>query len=140
MLGGTLRPGAGGPGDGGHGHADANEYAKGLRRAERQGRKHLPAWDDLALNRVALGVFCLIVLIGSTLAWDAIAGRAEGVGPEGRLTLAIAVGVLVVAYFGLAYQFFALVAPKRPGSVMFLFLFFAWIVPLLAGAITPRPT
>lgn len=113
----------------------ANDYAKGLRRAERQGHRHLPPWDDLALNRVALGVLCLIVLVGSTLAWNAIAGRPEGAGPEGRISLSIAVGVLVVAYFGLAFQFFALVVPKRPGTMMTLFIFLAWVVPLLAGSI-----
>lgn len=116
----------------------AGEYAKGLRRAERQGRKHLSSWNDLALNRVVLGGFCLIVLVGSTVAWNITPGHPRGVDPqgEGRLSLAIAVGVLVVAYFGLAYQFFCLVTPKRPGTMMCLFLFLAWIVPMLAGVIT----
>lgn len=114
----------------------ASEYAKGLRRAERSGRRHLPPWDDLSLNRIGVASVALIVLCGSTIASQFLTGyRGLGFGNEGSFGLAIAIGVLVVAYFGLGFQFFSLVSTKHGGTLMALFLFFAWVVPMLAGAI-----
>jgi hypothetical protein len=115
------------------------EYAKGVRRAERRGIAHLGYWDDLALNRVALSVLCLIVLAGSTIAWYFIAAKPPepgfnpGFGQAGLLSYRtpIATGVLVVAYFGLALQYFVLTAPRRGTTIMGLFLFFVWLVPLV---------
>ena len=115
----------------------AGDYARGLRRAERAGQRHLPPWDDLALNRLTVGVLCLIVLIGASVASQVLAPPPQ-FGPidyARGMNLAIAVGVFVTAYFGLAYQFFAFTAPKRPGTIMALFLFFVWVVPLLAAGI-----
>jgi hypothetical protein len=113
------------------------EFTKGLRRAEKRGRTHPRPWDDLALNRPVLAVLCGIVLVGSTIAWDAIEGRAQATGGPGAVSysLAIAVGVLVVAYFGLAWQFFRLWAGKRALALFGLFLFLAWVVPVVLGAI-----
>lgn len=116
----------------------AGDYARGLRRAARMGRSRLSIWDDLSLNRPALAVLCLIVLVGATVAWNSIAG---GPGPalapqdRGRVSLAIAVGVVVVAYVGLAYQYFTLAFPKRAAAAFGVFLFFAWAVPLMAGGV-----
>ena len=54
---------------------------------------------------------------------------------RGSFPLAIAAGVLVVAYFGLAHQYFALRFGGRARIYFSLFLFLAWVVPLLAGSI-----
>ena len=51
-------------------------------------------------------------------------------------SLAIANGVLVVAYFGLAAQFFLLRFGRRGSGYFVLFLFLAWVVPLILGVIT----
>lgn len=127
------------------------EYTKSVRRALKQGRAHLPAWDDLALNRIALVVLCAIVLGAATYCWSHAASpqpnsalgnpwyvsQAYGGAGEHSYSIAIALAVFVVAYFGLALQFFSLVFPQRNLAVasMGLFLFLVWLVPLIVGAI-----
>jgi hypothetical protein len=114
-----------------------SEYLKGLWRARKQGRTHLPVWDDLALNRLFLVIACAIVLASATLAWNgAFDPRLGRYSPLPRsFPLAIATAVLTIAYFGLALQFFLLWIRVR-GIIFFsLFLFLTWLVPLLAGAI-----
>ena len=107
----------------------AGEYARGVRRAARRGRKHLHFLDDLAMNRVALVMLCGLVLLGATIAWNCIEGRQ----PNGQsFSLSIAVGVLTVAYFGLGYQWFALVAPGRAASYLAISVFLIWVVPVIA--------
>lgn len=114
----------------------AGDYARGLRRAARSGRTHLPPWDDLALSRLAIFLICLIVLSFATLASDILVPFPFGaINYERGLNRSIPIAVLVVAYFGLAYQYFALRIPRRAGTMMALFLFFAWVVPLLAGGV-----
>jgi hypothetical protein len=115
------------------------EYDKGLWRARRMGLAHLPWWDDLSLNRVILVIACAIVLATATVASGG-AADSTSFGPASRVDvgsfpLAIAAGVLVVAYFGLAHQYFALRFGARARIYFSLFLFLAWVVPLLAGSI-----
>jgi hypothetical protein len=116
---------------------DRAAYIRGLWRARKHGRTLPPAWDDLALNRLFLLVACAIVLVGATLVWNMM-GDSLAIGqmpPPKTFPLAIATGVLVVAYFGLALQFFSLWGRVR-GLVFFgLFLFIFWLVPLVAGTI-----
>jgi hypothetical protein len=115
------------------------EYSKGLWRALKQGRTHLPWWDDLSLNRVFIVIACTIVLVTATLARSAVADNAAGAlnfsSPPGNSPLAIAIGVLVVAYFGLAHQYFLLQFGRRGVTYFALFLFLAWLIPLVAGTI-----
>jgi hypothetical protein len=113
------------------------EYKKGLWRAFRQGWCHVPAWADLALNRAFLVIVCAIVLLTATIAWraspaaDPVAvGRVANAYP-----LAIASGVMVVAYFGLSLQYFLLRFGVRGPMYFGLFLFLAWMLPLVAGTI-----
>lgn len=49
--------------------------------------------------------------------------------------LASAAGVLIVAYFGLAYQYFSLQFGQRGKTYFGLFLFLTWILPLVLGTI-----
>lgn len=115
------------------------EYFKGLWRARKQGRAHLRWWDDLALNRVFLAIACVIVLITATLASSgAIESVPMGLAANqalGSFPLAIAVGVLVAAYFGLGHQFFSLQFGARGKLYFALFLFFVWLIPLVSGTI-----
>ncbi len=116
---------------------DRAEYEKGLWRALKQGRKHLPAWHDLALNPVFLVIACGIVLASATVAWNGF-NRARFDGRTVHLTafpLAIATAVLTVAYFGLALQYFLLRFGARGKLYFGLFLFLVWLVPILAGTI-----
>ena len=54
---------------------------------------------------------------------------------RGSFPLALAAAVLTVAYFGLAFQFFLLRFAERGGMYFALFLFVAWLLPLVAGSI-----
>ncbi len=118
------------------------EYLKGLWRAHEKGRTHLPWWDDLAINRVYLFTTCFLVLVTANIAWSQ-AGADQGFGRAatmGAFPLATAMGVLVVGYFGLALQFFLLRFAGAGRMYFSLFLFFAWLVPLVAGAIVAIAT
>ncbi len=114
------------------------EYYKGLWRAVKQGRSRLSFWDDLAPNRPFLVVVCTLVLVAATIAWRQLGGLAGGnTSPVQQASpLAIANGVLVVAYFGLAHQFFQLRFGRRGTSFLALFLFLIWGVPLVVGTIS----
>jgi hypothetical protein len=113
------------------------EYYKGLWRALKQGQSRLSFWDDLALNRPFLAIICAIALVTATIAWNRLAAGSNIVPTTVRQSfpLAIANGVLVVAYFGLAHQFFLLRFGRRGGSFFALFLFLTWVVPLVIGTI-----
>ncbi|MGO9598595.1 MAG: hypothetical protein ACLP7Q_11450 [Isosphaeraceae bacterium] len=114
------------------------EYVKGLRRARKLGWPRLSPWHDLALNRIVLLVIGSIVLVTATLAWKHVEGAGDGAsGPiYSPSSLGIANGVLVVVYFGLAAQFFLLRFGRRGSGYFVLFLFLAWVVPLILGVIT----
>jgi hypothetical protein len=111
-----------------------DEFSKGIRQAAKEGRKYPATWSDRGLNR--LSVFCLagVVLIASTVCWYFIE-NAESGGPPIDYSLPIAIGVLVVAYNGLALQFFLLRFGKRGPTYYALFLFTALLVPLVCGVI-----
>ena len=82
-------------------------------------------------------VACAIILVTATIAWQAARRPASGGSGRRRsaFPLAIANGVLVVAYFGLAHQFFQLRFGRRGSNFLALFLFLIWGVPLLVGTI-----
>jgi hypothetical protein len=113
------------------------ESYKGLWRAHKQGKASLALWDDLSLNRPFLAVVCAILLITATIAWNRLRGEYLGRNLVFReaFPLAIADGVVVVAYFGLALQFFQLRFGRRGTNYFSLFLFLVWVVPLIAGSI-----
>jgi hypothetical protein len=118
------------------------EYQKGLWRARKQGRPHLPWWNDLAINRVYLFATCFLVLASANIAWSQSGKEPRFVSNSmaAAFPLAIATGVLVVAYFGLALQFFLLRFGARGQMYFGLFMFIAWIVPLVAGTILAMAT
>ncbi len=113
------------------------EYTKGVRKAVRAGRSHPSPWSDRGLNRLALVCLCASVLVGPTVAWQVIEKPAPWASQMGEVSysLPIAIGVFVVAYFGLALQYFQIRFGKRASIFMALFLFAAWILPLLVGSI-----
>jgi hypothetical protein len=114
-----------------------SEFIKGLWRARKQGRGHLSWWEDLAVNQVFVMIACAIALAAASLARWAIGtslpGRSFVGSTTGNFPLAIAIGVLVIAYFGMAIQYFLLRFGRRGPTYFALFLFLAWLVPLVAG-------
>lgn len=115
------------------------EYEKGLRRARKLGRPGVPIWSDLAPNRPAVAVMCGILLAAGSIVgtWlDETNGNGRGVPSQAGFSLSIAVAVLVVAYFGLAMQYFLLRFGRRSANYFGLFLFVAWALPLVLGIIT----
>ncbi len=112
------------------------EYLKGLWRATKQGKKRLSLWHDLSLSRLFVAAACLVVLVAATVVGGQI---NEAQGPQythlGSFSLATATAVLVVGYLGLALQFFMLQFGRRGPTYFTLFVFFAWLLPLIAGAI-----
>ena len=120
------------------GDAHPGRVLQGPLAGRQAGRPRLSLWDDLALNRLFLVVVCAIVLVTATIVWTG--SRTRGSDPpapiQASFPLAIANGVLVVAYFGLALQFFLLRFGRRGAGLLALFLFLAWVVPLILGSIT----
>ena len=110
---------------------DRDEYIKGLRRAERDGRRRPSPWSDAGVNRIPLFVICAIALVGVTVCWEAIVGRDPKAGAG--YSLSIAVGVLTIAYTGLGLQAAQLFMKKHGPTLFALFIFFAWLVPLIVG-------
>ena len=112
------------------------EYYKGLWRAQKQGRNRLPWWDDLSINGVSLALIAGIVLAAGTVAWSFPGVTVTRYGrPSGSLPLALANAVLVVAYFGMAFQYFQLRFAGRGKTYFGLFLFLTWALPMVAGTI-----
>jgi hypothetical protein len=113
------------------------EYVKGLLRAKKQGLGHLSAWDDLSLNRLFLAGLCAILLVTGTAIWRAGIGAPLALSVEAvkNYPLGVAMSVLVVGYFGLAIQYFLLRFEARGKMYFGLFLFLAWILPMIAGTI-----
>ncbi len=112
------------------------EYYKGLWRAQKQGRSRLPWWDDLSVNWIFLAL-----LAGIALAAGSVVGAFPGEPseafsqPMGSFPLALATTVLVIAYFGLALQYFLLRFAGRGRMYFGLFLFLVWLLPLVGGTI-----
>ena len=94
------------------GHAQPGRVLQRALAGQETRRSHLPWWDDLSLNRVFLVIACAIVLVAATAAGSVVgdtpAGAFGASSSPGNFPLAIAIGVLVVAYFGLALQYFLL--------------------------------
>ena len=84
-------------------------------------------------------IACTIVLATATAAGSVVGDDQSGTfaasSSPGNFPLAIAIGVLVVAYFGMALQYFLLRFGRRGVTYFALFLFLAWLVPLVAGTV-----
>lgn len=112
------------------------EYTKGLRRALRDGKHRSGVWSDEGVNRWAILAMAAIVFLAATIAWEVIAGREGLHGDRSQFSQTIAIGVFVVAYVGLGLQYFQLRLAKSGGSIMAMFLFLVWLLPILLGSIS----
>jgi hypothetical protein len=115
------------------------DYVKGIRRARRQGKRRAPILADAAANTWGVFGVAAWVAVGATIAWEAIEGVQAGGnigGPALQLgrsaySQTIAVGVFTVAYYGFGRQYFQLKFAKRGTAYFRLFLFLAWVLPML---------
>jgi hypothetical protein len=111
---------------------DRSEYLRGLRRAQQMGRQLPSPWTDGGIIRLPLFILCGIVFLAATI----ILRVSADPNVAARGSVAIALGVFVVAYFGFALQFFLLRIPKAAMGVMALFVFVVWLLPILIGSIS----
>ncbi len=141
----TITPGAG-------------EYIRGVRRALREGQRRPSALSDAGSNRVALFALAALVLIGASAVVRVVGRPPIGMSQPSWMTPAppidkvllsdaewlesreaimsrpILIGVLTVAYVGLAFQYFSL-RTRTSGMVLTaLFLFVAWLFPPMIAA------
>ena len=119
------------------------EYLKGVRRARRLEHHRAPILSDSAANMWAVFGLSAWVLVGASIAWEAIEMVQPNGGflpagiQNGRLAYSqtIAVGVLTVAYYGLGLQYFSLKFGKKGETYFRLFLFLIWVMPVLLGIV-----
>jgi len=114
-----------------------DEFIKGVRKAVKEGRKYPSAWSDRGLNRLSLFCLCGLVLVASTFASKFLDRSAAWTNEplQPSYSLPIAIGVLVLAYYGLALQYFQLRFGKHGATFTALFLLVVWLLPLGLGAI-----
>lgn len=115
------------------------EYGAGLRRARKNNQIRPLPWEDAASNLGGTAVMASLVCVAAILAYLAPV-RAAGIGPGGAAGLlqpesGIAVAVAAVALFGFARQFFELRFRRRGTAYFTLFLFLAWVAPLVMGSV-----
>jgi|GEM_PF-3567894 len=139
---------------------DLSGYLKGLRRAAREDHRRLSWRANAASNRIALCALCALVLVGvstvvrvigrptlsdpSEYDWASSKGLIDSkqmlsdqtwlASRQRIVSRPAAVGILTVAYFGLAFQFFSLRTRTSGATLLALLVFLVWFVPLLVGA------
>lgn len=112
---------------------DAGQFAKGVRRAHKLGLPASPVWSDWAANWCPLGVFAGLTLVAGL--W---VGMPDALGGFGGLSLThlfapLMVGVATVVCFGCAKQYFTLRFRDAGLTYFGLFLFLAWVFPVVVG-------
>lgn len=111
------------------------EYVRGLRLAFHRGQRRPSPWSDEGMNRVAVFVICGIVLVAGTIASQLYTPPVQA-GPITDTSIGLAVAVFTAAYVGFGQQYFLLRLPTSGRAFFMLFLFVAWLVPILAGSLT----
>ena len=109
---------------------------KGLLRATKRGETHLSAWDDLSLNRVFLATLGAIVLVTGTIIWRAAVAAPMAL-PQGAISN-YPMGVALACWSSptLAWLCSISCCDSARGKMYFgLFLFMAWLLPLVGGTI-----
>jgi hypothetical protein len=109
----------------------ASDIANGRRRAAKLGLPRLSPWNDLSPNYSAVAAFCLVLLLSAVAAVSLSGGRPGTI----EFWSTTFVAILALAHFGLARQYFELAFGRKAAPFFLLFLFLAWLVPLLIGAV-----
>ncbi len=113
------------------------EYIKGLHRAQKQGQPRLPWWNDLSVSVPGLMILPAIVLVAGTVVDTIATGTPDpqfgAPGSSNAYSLALAAAVLTVAYHAFGLQYYHLRFGRRAPVYFSLFLFVAWLLPILGG-------
>lgn len=110
---------------------DRVSYIGGLRRSLRMGNRRPWAFEDRAVNRWAIGALAGILSLGITGATFFLTNdNPEAAVLPGGSSATV---VLILLEYGLAIQYFRLRLGKHAGGAMMLFLFVAWVLPVVIG-------
>jgi hypothetical protein len=111
----------------------AGEFAKGVRRAHKLGLPASPVWSDWAANWCPLGFMCGLTLVAGL--WAGLPDALKGIGGLTLTHLAapLMVAIAAILCFGCAKQYFVLRFHKAGLTYFGLFLFLAWIMPVVVG-------
>ncbi len=116
----------------------SGDVVKGIQRARKLSDSRVPAWSDLSSNKLIVAAFAGIT--AATLSVALIAAPQPVAAAMFQLNAfrpwpCVAVAVLAILTYGFASQYFALAFGKRAKAYFILFLFFAWMSPIILGFI-----
>jgi hypothetical protein len=114
---------------------DAGEFAKGVRRARKLGLPNSPVWSDRAANWAPLGIFCGLIVVAGLGAGAPDALRVHGEVNLMHVLAPLLVAIAAIVCFGCAKQYFTLRFRKAGLTYFGLFLFLAWIMPVIIGTL-----
>jgi hypothetical protein len=110
---------------------DAGQFAKGIRRARKEGRPAPDLWADRAVNWFPLGWFCGIIIVAGL--WSGLPEAVSNGGVHLIAPLLVALGAVVC--IGSAKQFFGLEYRKPGMTYLGLFIFLSWVLPVIVGVL-----
>lgn len=106
-------------------------YLNLVRRSKKQNMLKPSLWADESSNRA-------IVIVFGSLTWATVQVvetfvAKQNLGTDFLVMTGTAISVII--YFGSAAQFFALKYGRKSRAMLFLFLFFFWLMPLIVSAL-----
>ena len=106
-------------------------YLNLVRRSRKQNMLKPSLWADESSNRA-------IVIVFGSLTWATVQVvetfvAKQNLGTDFLVMTGTAISVII--YFGSAAQFFALKYGRKSRAMLFLFLFFFWLMPLIVAAL-----
>jgi hypothetical protein len=107
------------------------DLAKGVQRARKLSGLRVPVWSDLSSNKLA--VWGLAFLLTATVAVGIVHSQQKPQLDDFAPWPSLLVGCLSLLTYGFASQYFAISFGNRAKSFFVLFIFFAWIVPIIIG-------
>ena len=109
-----------------------------LRRSHRHNLSRPPLWADESSNHAAV-----LLLAGLTYVMvqcvESFVPKAPGAAQNRDFLIPTITAVSTIIYFGFAAQFFAIRSGRQGKIMLFMFLFFVWLLPLILGALCAGP-
>ncbi len=120
------------------------DYIRGCQRARKFGSNRLGVFNSLNVNVVLLLLFSLLLLTGFLVGVFLVSDQGMGNNPQmgrqstlftGNLLVGSMIPILTLLSFGWGLQYFHLAMKRRVRSVITLWIFLWWILPLAIGSI-----